>query len=535
MSYVFEMKVGKYTYLYEGTSFRNKEGKPRSEKLSVGKVDPITGEYKYKPEYLERMAKAGKSVIMVEPKIKSEITFTVKDIQKSSVREYGAYYFLSAIAEEIGLKTVLKAAVPECWTELLTLAIYLICTEDPFLYCSRWIESTETLPVGSLSSQRISDLLQTVTEEQRTNFYSRWTQYRREREYLALDITSISSWSQLIDDVEWGYNRDHENLPQINLCLLMGENSRLPVFQTVYSGSLKDVSTLESTLKQVTYFLNDGDPILLVMDKGFYSKKNVDAMLEAANKYQFVIPVPFTSRFAKDQIASERKDIDRVSNTILSGDNSIRGVAKLRAWGNEKKLYTHVFFNALKAGREKETLYTHVAYLVNLAEHDVNNKDFQKDFQKYLIIRSSSKATAGYTINIREDVVEKELETAGWMVLISNRVENCRKALGIYRAKDVVEKGFLRLKNSTGLYRLRVHSQNSMLNKLLVGFISLILLSHINKVMLDKELYRKMTMKEMLLILKKLKIQYVNGHRILFPLTKEQKDIFDAFLLADPS
>lgn len=150
------------------------------------------------------------------------------------------------------------------------------------------------------------------------------------------------------------------------------------------------------------------------------------------------------------------------------------------------------------------------------------------------MIRASSKTTTGYTINIREDVVEKELETTGWMVLVSNSVEDCRQALGIYRAKDVVEKGFLRLKNTIGLYRLRVQSQNSMLNKLLVGFISLILLSHINKVMLDKKLYRKMTMREMLLILKKLRIQYVNGHRILFPLTKEQKDIFNTFLIADP-
>lgn len=534
MSYVFEMKVGKYTYLYEGVSYRDKNGQPRSQKQSVGKVDSITGEYIYKPEYLERMAKAGMPVKTVEPKIKPEITFTIEDIRKSSVREYGAYYFLSAIAEKLGVKTVLEAAIPECWIELLTLAIYLICTEDPFLYCSRWLESTETLPVGCLSSQRISDLLQNVTEGQRTSFYTKWTQYRKEREYLALDITSISSWSQLIDDVEWGYNRDHENIPQINLCLLMGESSGLPVFQTVYSGSLKDVSTLESTLKQATCLLSGDTPILLVMDKGFFSKKNVDAMLATESKYRFVIPVPFTSRFAKNQIINERKDIDRVTNTIVSGDNSVRGITKLRVWGEGRKLYTHIYFNALKAGKEKESLYAHVASLVDMAKNDADNNDYRNDLQKYLIIRASCKAITGHTVNVREDVVEKELETAGWMVLISNSVDDCRRALEIYRAKDVVEKGFLRLKNSIGLYRLRVHSQNSMQNKLLVAFISLILLSHMNKVMLDKNLYKKMTMKEMLMILKKLRVQYVNGHRILFPLTKEQKTIFDAFSLKEP-
>jgi hypothetical protein len=36
----------------------------------------------------------------------------------------------------------------------------------------------------------------------------------------------------------------------------------------------------------------------------------------------------------------------------------------------------------------------------------------------------------------------KELRHAGWMVLISNHVKDAAEALGIYRAKDVVEKGF---------------------------------------------------------------------------------------------
>jgi transposase len=58
----------------------------------------------------------------------------------------------------------------------------------------------------------------------------------------------VLSYSKLIHDVEFGYNRDKEQLPQVNLCLLLGESSRLPVFQMEYSGSLKDdiLSNLKS-------------------------------------------------------------------------------------------------------------------------------------------------------------------------------------------------------------------------------------------------------------------------------------------------
>ena len=131
------------------------------------------------------------------------------------------------------------------------LACYLVSSGDPFLYCESWIRETECLPVGSMSSQRISELLSDLTNNEREAFYQAWCQLRSEQEYLALDITSISSYSELIDDVEWGYNRDHEPLPQINLCMLMGEKSKLPIYQTIYSGSLKDVSTLNTTLSKI--------------------------------------------------------------------------------------------------------------------------------------------------------------------------------------------------------------------------------------------------------------------------------------------
>ena len=153
---------------------------------------------------------------------------------------------------------------------------------------------------------------------------------------------------------------------------------------------------------------------------------------------------------------------------------------------------------------------------------------------KYLIIRKSENTSSGYTVNIREDVVAKELETAGWLIILSNDVSDAKEALSIYRQKDVVEKGFLRLKTQLDLGRLRVHRDDSMQNKVFIGFVALILMSHLHKVMLDKGLYKNMTMKKLLLILSKLRVQHINDQRILFPLTKEQKAIYKAFALQEP-
>ncbi|TWI62455.1 hypothetical protein LZ24_03048 [Desulfobotulus alkaliphilus] len=53
--------------------------------------------------------------------------------------------------------------------------------------------------------------------------------------------------------------------------------------------------------------------------------------------------------------------------------------------------------------------------------------------------------------------------------------------------------------------------------------------------MVQEKLYCKMTMKELILTLSKLRIQEIKGVRILFPLTKLQKTIFKAFGAKEPS
>jgi transposase len=137
-------------------------------------------------------------------------------------------------------------------------------------------------------------------------------------------------------------------------------------------------------------------------------------------------------------------------------------------------------------------------------------------------------------ISIRHEVLQKELRHAGWMVLISNHIKDTKEALRIYRAKDVVEKGFLKLKNNLDLNRLRVHGDTTMRAKVFVGFIALIMLSHIHNVMLKNDLYKTMTKLELIRHMEKLRVQYIKGGRILFPVSKIQKTILDAFRVKYP-
>jgi hypothetical protein len=175
----------------------------------VGKVDPETGREIFKPDFIPKLAQHGKPLPAQNNGDKG--VFSIRGLKTLTIRDYGATYFLDRIARQIGLKEVLSSSCGHLSGEILTLAQYLICSEDPFAYCAHWIEGTETEGGRSLFSRRVSDLLHEISAANRTDFFKQWSEYRQEREYLALDSTSISSWSEL-EDVEWGYNRDGEKL-----------------------------------------------------------------------------------------------------------------------------------------------------------------------------------------------------------------------------------------------------------------------------------------------------------------------------------
>jgi hypothetical protein len=143
--------------------------------------------------------------------------------------------------------------------------------------------------------------------------------------------------------------------------MLYGMTSRLPVFQNNYSGSLKDVTTLESTITEFKAVVGDR-PILTVMDKGFFSSKNVDMLLDKA--VPFLVSIPFTSAFAKQQLISVRDVIDQAANIIRTSEAPIRGLHRFCPWGKSgKQLHVHVFYNPQAALTERNALFEHVTTL----------------------------------------------------------------------------------------------------------------------------------------------------------------------------
>jgi len=318
--------------------------------------------------------------------------------------------------------------------------------------------------------------------------------------------------------------------------MLYGTESKLPVYQSIYSGSLTDVTTLETTLDEFEAITGTRD-IMLIMDKGFYRAKNIKYLLGGAGRppYRFLLPVSFTVNLAKELVNNERTGIDDVDNIILTSEYGmpVRGVHRLCAW-HGAQLHTHIYYDPEHALSQRNDLYEYLARLRKSALRDDKDPKLQKGFQQYLVINKAEGADVPVSVGFRKEAVEKTLEHSGWLILISNDIEDTQEALDLYRIKDVVEKSFFQYKNNLGLNRLHVHTDERALNKTFVAFIALIISSHIRKVMKDKGLDDIFPFGKLLSTLSKLKIAYVSHVPVLQPPTKEQKLIFESFSIKVP-
>ncbi|GHV08980.1 hypothetical protein FACS1894160_4150 [Bacteroidia bacterium] len=128
----------------------------------------------------------------------------------------------------------------EDYNEIIALAYYEIMEASPGYLFHYWLEEQDFKCVKSMYSSDISKLHESIGRNQpaRTLFTKKWIESLQPIHGIYYDITSFSSYSTKNDFVEWGYNRDKEALPQINLGMVCCRESGLPFFTTLFREAL---------------------------------------------------------------------------------------------------------------------------------------------------------------------------------------------------------------------------------------------------------------------------------------------------------
>ena len=455
------------------------------------------------------------------------------EIDRSKRSYFGATYLFDVIGKKMGITQDLQNCFPNDWEQILSIAYYLILEDrNPLSRFPKWA-STHSHPFGfNIPSQRSSELFASIDENSKQNFFLMQTERRLEKEFLAYDTTSISSYSKSLKQVKYGFNKDHDPLPQINLALLFGEESRMPVYYRKLPGNITDVKTVRNLLSEIE-FLKLGK-VSLVMDRGFYSEENINALFNKNHKFIMAV---------KTSLKYVQKILDGIRSTLVTRPNysskyRLYFTSTLVEWEYtpEKKrdydgetevrnMYLHIFYNDQRAVDDKNDFNELLDILEKELLTDSRKPEHEKLYSKYYQIQTTPEI--GIVLTPKQEAIENAEKNYGFFTLISNGVQDPLDALEKYRTKDFVEKAFGNLKERLNMRRTSVSSAENLEGKLFIQFVALIFMSYINKEMSVHNLFGKYTMQELLDELDIIEQYELPGQKpYLSEITKRQQEIY---------
>jgi transposase len=359
-------------------------------------------------------------------------------------------------------------------------------------------------PYGkNVTSQRSSMVFSSLSEEGKNRFFSLRKKRSQEDDYWAYDTTSISSYSDLLKQVAYGKNKENDRLPQIDLALIFGETSGLPFYYRKLAGNIPDVKTVLNLLGDFKAL--GFEKVKLVMDRGFYSEENINALMK--DHLKFLIAV-------RPSLAWVHKELDKVYETLDTFENldeqyDLYAVTVKTDWNytqdrpykgdrikEKRRVYLYLYYNVDQAADDQKKfdrkLMRHHQELKD-GKHVPEHEAFYK---KYFTVQSTPKRGTRITVNHQE--VEKAKRYYGYFSLLSNEKMNAIKALELYRGKDQIEKCFGDIKERMNMRRMLVSSEASLDGKLFVSFVGAILLSHIKNKMQARKLFKDYTLQSLL-------------------------------------
>ena len=214
MTYIVKQKIHGRTYAYEAKNYWDPEKKQsRQKRRYLGVWDEATGQVI--PKTAERDVKTTKS--------------------------FGPVYLLDSVGDEIKLRKKLSEAFGKDGDSILAIAMSKLLNQTSLKNLHQVLDDSFLPEMYSLkesfSSQWLSDFLERLSckDAAMTSFYN--SLIAGEDETLIFDITSLSSASRNIDWLEYGYNRDGLDLPQVNLGLVLSLHRHIPLYFKLFPGS----------------------------------------------------------------------------------------------------------------------------------------------------------------------------------------------------------------------------------------------------------------------------------------------------------
>jgi len=490
--------------------------------------------YKIQPYYDSTLKKTRQESTYVG-KLVDGVIKKVREFNTKDVLSYGEFLPIMKIINQYQIdKFLVKELGERSANTVIALSlgrlirgISLQNTEN--WYTGTWLyRQTRDLP---LSPSSISRLLSKIGESRiQDKLSSHLIRQLKSKRTILYDITSISSYSELMKLLEWGYNRDQLDLPQINLSVILDKEEGIPLGYEIYPGSISDVVTLKNTIKKIK--IQGVKNFTIVLDRGFFSISNLDILLN--NNTDFIMAVPDERyKSAQSLINSLSAEIEKPKYLKQYCDEIIF-VKDVEIIIGNHKLNGYCYFNPKRAQQEKDSFYKR---LFDIQEKLKNLKispniqakieEITGNLKNYFSVHISQNQIE---VEIKEKAVSRRLNKKGLFIIVINGDYSWDSCLSNYREKELIERSFNILKNDLELSTPNVQKDSTLKGLMFICLIALIIRMKIMSILKEKNLIKSYSFESLMITLEKFKAIILDNGKVIFnELTKNQRLLLEAF------
>ena len=307
------------------------------------------------------------------------------------------------------------------------------------------------------------------------------------RASVAVDTTTISSYSEYLNDVRFGYNKDGNGLPAIKLLTLYSTKDDQPIAFSRQPGNIPDVISVLNALKQLSV-LNMDKP-LVVLDGGFFSEANILAFMHAHTKFlmrgqldcKWILPElekVYDSLAMPSNMCPADPNVygitRRITHTFESQRQRTRGdIQQGDTVYEEHRIYLHFFLNTEKRRMDMTALMSDIQRVKEQIEGGVDAALFsaaeRRIANKYLNCRTYGNKM---TVSLDDKAILKETRYYGCFMLASNEKMGTITALKEYRLRERTEEGFRLDKQYNDAHVTRSKTTSSLEGRLFCQFVA---------------------------------------------------------------
>lgn len=393
-----------------------------------------------------------------------------KRIAVRSIFEYGNSLLIHNAIQP--LLNPLKNAFPNHYQEITAMAVVKTLDSQPIkLVSTRWSKlHLSTLMKPFLSPNKLSETLREVGSDI-VNQKMFFNGIISEGDFLLFDLTCIFSQSENLLLAEKGYNKDHLHLPQVNVALLYSVNNQLPAMIKVLPGSVRDIKSFKKTLEEISL-----DGVTVVVDRGMASYDLVPVFKE--KQMSFVLPLKRNFKVIDYSL--------ELNEFFVYRKRSIKG--------GKKKLEGDVFlylFEDVKLRSEEENTFISQ------------------------VVAGSKK---------REDLKQQEMKF-GKIAMLSDLDIDGERIYLMYKQREQVECAFDVLKNPLESDKTYLGDDDAVRGYFFVSFVALYVYYALMNKLREKELLKKISVKELLLEFSKVYVVTDGRREIISEVPKKVEEL----------